>query len=102
MNDVAASALLDDLDGLNSTRALILQAYYGLRRAARPPQIGTREIVSWIERCEPNETLPSESLILLTLKQAAVLHRGPGRPRGDSHVGVVDASPLLRNNRPLQ
>jgi hypothetical protein len=33
MDDVASHGLLDEIDGLNPARALILQAYYALRRA---------------------------------------------------------------------
>ena len=88
------NALLDDLDGLNSTRALILQAYYSIRRFSRPTQIGVREIATWIQHYEPNEALPSDALIQLTLAQAQIRHRSPGRPRHDSHV-AIPAPPFL-------
>jgi len=75
---------LDAEDGLNPARALILEAYYALRRTCRPGQIGAPQIVAWIKREEPDESVPSESLIALTLRLAGVKHRGPGRPRRDS------------------
>ena len=68
-------------DGLNAARALILQAYYGLRRTRAPETIGTAEIATWIAVHEPGATAPSAALIQLTLAHAQVAHRGPGRPR---------------------
>jgi hypothetical protein len=100
MNDLSTSALLDDLDGLNASRALILHAYYGLRRAVRPTEIGTRQIAAWIHGHEPGEALPSDSLILLTLRQAKVPHRGPGRPSSDSRQHGVEPAPLLIADQP--
>jgi hypothetical protein len=44
MDSIALTGHLDERDGLNPTRALILQAYYGLRRTYAPTQIGTRQI----------------------------------------------------------
>lgn len=99
-HDLSTSALLDDLDGLNASRALILQAYYALRRAVRPPEIGTRQIASWIRGHEPGEALPSDSLILLTLRQAKVPHRSPGRPSGDSSERGAEPSPFLSADHP--
>jgi hypothetical protein len=92
--------LLDKLDGLNPARALILQAYYGLRRIYGPRQIGTRQIAAWIKLHEPEESLPSDSLIVLTLRQAKVAHRPRGRPRHDRPT-PVPAPPLLHPTRPL-
>jgi hypothetical protein len=88
---------LDKLDGLNPTRALILQAYYGQRRMSAPSQIGTRQIAMWIKDHEPHEPLPSAALIQLTLMQAKVPHRAPGRPRRD---GAASAPPFLSTPRP--
>jgi hypothetical protein len=82
------TGLLDKLDGLNPTRALILQAYYALRRIYAPTQIGTRQIAEWIKRHEPTESMPSDALIQLTLARAHVPHRPPGRPRRDSAAPV--------------
>jgi hypothetical protein len=84
MAEPAPSGHLDELDGLNATRALILEAYYALRRRSTPREIGTRQIAVWIERHEPEESMPSDALIQLTLKQAKVPHRRPGRPRKGS------------------
>jgi hypothetical protein len=84
---------LDKLDGLNPTRALILQAYYALRRTSPPRQIGTRQIALWIRQHEPQESMPSDALIQLTLTQAEVPHRLPGRPRNGS---AALGSPFLR------
>jgi|GEM_PF-6760827 len=86
MECVVSSGLLDELDGLNANRALILQAYYGVRRTCAPIQVGTREIERWIKHHEPGESLPSDSLILLTLRQAKLAHRAPGRPRRDGQA----------------
>jgi len=67
-------------DGINPARALILHAYWGLRRSEPAEHVGTHEIADWIEAHEPTARVPSPSLIQLTLEQAAVEHRKPGRP----------------------
>jgi hypothetical protein len=94
MTEPAPSGHLDELDGLNATRALILQAYYALRRRSAPREIGTRQIAEWIKRHEPKEAMPSGALIQLTLTQAKVPHRLPGRPRKTSGALSV-ASPFV-------
>jgi hypothetical protein len=96
MADPASSGHLDELDGLNPTRALILQGYYALRRTSMPRQIGTRQIAAWIRQHEPEESMPSDALIQLTLTQAQVPHRLPGRPRQGS---AELASPFLLLHR---
>lgn len=96
MMDPACSGHLDELDGLNPTRALILQGYYALRRTSTPRQIGTRQIATWIRQHEPHESMPSDALIQLTLTQAKVPHRLPGRPRNAS---AALGSPFLRLHR---
>ena len=96
MADPALNGHLDDLDGLNPTRALILQGYYALRRTSTPRQIGTRQIAAWIRQHEPAESMPSDALIQLTLTQAHVPHRLPGRPR---HGSTVLGSPFLLQHR---
>jgi hypothetical protein len=78
-----SDGLLNELDGLNPTRALILQAYYAVRRSIPPTDIGVPQILAWIRDHEPGASRPSESLILLTLRQAGVVHRRRGRPRND-------------------
>jgi len=88
MDNVLSAGLLDERDGLNPTRALILQAYYALRRTNTPDRIGSREITVWIKQCEPNEAMPCESLIRMTLAQAGIAHRAPGRPSNDSRAVV--------------
>lgn len=93
MREPATSSHLDKLDGLNATRALILQAYYALRRRFAPREIGIRDIAEWIGRYEPQETMPSEALIQLTLTRTRVPHRVPGRPRKET--SVVSLAPLL-------
>ena len=98
MLDPSTSGHLHELDGLNPHRALILQAYYALRRRYEPRRIGAREIGAWIARYEPDESQPSVALIQLTLMNAKVVHRAPGRPRSDSFA-PVPASPLLRRRR---
>jgi hypothetical protein len=94
MECLVSTGLLDEVDGLNPARALILQGYYALRRVYPPTQIGAPQIGAWIKRNEPDEALPSDSLILLTLRQAGVVHRPPGRPRGDRPT-PVPAPPLF-------
>jgi hypothetical protein len=94
MVDPCTCGRLDELDGLNATRALILQAYYALRRLYTPPRIGAREIAAWIKHYEPDESQPSVALIQLTLAHAKVPHRAPGRPRRES-LAPVPVSPLL-------
>lgn len=98
MENFVLNGHLDESDGLNSTRALILHAYYGLRRAYPPTQIGVPQIGAWIKRYEPDESFPSESLILLTLRNAEVVHRGRGRPRRDAPT-PVRAPPFLSPER---
>lgn len=100
MESLVSGDPLDDLDGLNPARALILQAYYALRRIYGPMQIGTRQIVAWIKLYEPDESLPSESLILLTLRQGKVAHRPRGRPRHDQPT-PVPVPPFLLPAQPL-
>ena len=95
MANPMASGQLDELDGLNATRALILQGYYALRRRVAARQIGTGEIAEWIEHHEAEETMPSHALIQLTLTQAKVPHRLPGRPRNDTSVGSLEPPFLL-------
>jgi hypothetical protein len=90
---------LDEVDGLNPTRALILQAYYGVRRVYAPDLIGTRQIAAWIQHHEPSEVLPSDSLILLTLRDAKLVHRRCGRPRHDRPTPID--SPLFCPRPPL-
>jgi hypothetical protein len=90
---------LDELDGLNATRALILQAYYALRRMFAPREIGTRQITAWIKQHEPEETMPSDALIQLTLTQAKVPHRLPGRPRKGS-AALLLAPPFFPVRQP--
>ena len=68
-------------DGLNAARALILATYYTLRRTRSPEAIGTGDILAAIAVLEPDVTPPSAALVQLTLTQAGVTHRGPGRPR---------------------
>jgi hypothetical protein len=99
MAELASSGHLDKLDGLNATRALILQGYYALRRTSPPRQIGTRQIAAWIKQHEPEEMMPSDALIQLTLKQAKVPHRLPGRPRKESAARSL-TSPFLPLHRP--
>jgi hypothetical protein len=79
---VAVTSAADPLDdeGINPTRALILHAYWGLRRDLPPARIGTRDIAAWIRAHEPDLPLPSASLIHLTLEAAGVSRRAPGRP----------------------
>jgi hypothetical protein len=89
MEDPISPGLLDEGDGLNPTRALILQGYYALRRTRLPIHIGTRDISMWIKTHEPHEALPSESLIRLTLVRAKLAHRAPGRPRHDGPAKVT-------------
>jgi hypothetical protein len=96
--DPVSSGHLDELDGLNATRALILQGYYALRRRRSPRQIGTGEIRRWIRSNEPQESVPSNELIQLTLMQVGVPHRLPGRPRNEGAEGSL-AAPFLLSGR---
>lgn len=94
MANPVSSGQLDELDGLNATRALILQAYYALRRRVTARQIGTSDIAEWIKRHEPQDMMPSQPLIQLTLTRAKVPHRLPGRPRAETSTASVD-TPFL-------
>ena len=98
MEDPISPGLLDESDGLNPTRALILQGYYALRRTRLPIHIGTRDITMWIKANEPDEPLPSDSLIRLTLVCAKLAHRAPGRPRHDGPAKVT-GPPFLPGRR---
>ena len=89
MEDPLSPGLLDKGDRLNPTRALILQAYYALRRTRLPIHIGARDISMWIKAREPEESLPSDALIRLTLMSAGLAHRAPGRPRHDGPAPVT-------------
>ncbi len=100
MEDPISAGLLDEGDGLNPTRALILQAYYALRRTRLPIHIGTRDISLWIRGREPDEPLPSESLIRLTLARAQLAHRAPGRPRHEGPAKVTEPPFLPARRRP--
>jgi hypothetical protein len=100
MVDPSTSGLLDEVDNLNATRALILQAYYALRRLYTPTRIGAREIAACIQHYAPHESQPSIALIQLTLAHAKVPHRVPGRPRSESRL-PVPASPLFLRRRRL-
>jgi hypothetical protein len=91
---------LDELDGLNPTRALILQAYYAVRRTCGPRQIGVPQVVGWIVHHEPDASLPSDALVQLTLAHANVPHRPPGRPRRDGSAPTL-APPFLSSPPPL-
>lgn len=69
-----------DEDGINPTRALILQAYWTLRRHSPASVLGTREILAQIRALEPDLPLPSPALVLTTLELVGVRRRAPGRP----------------------
>jgi hypothetical protein len=99
MEDPISPGLLDEGDGLNPTRALILQGYYALRRTRLPIHIGTRDISMWIKAHEPDEPRPSDALIRLTLVCAKLAHRAPGRPRHDGPA-TVTGPPFLPARRP--
>ncbi len=99
MEDPISPGLLDEGDGLNPTRALILEGYYALRRKRLPIHIGTRDISLWIKAYEPDEPRPSDSLIRLTLVCAKLAHRAPGRPRHDGPATVA-GPPFLPARQP--
>lgn len=101
MEYLASNGLLHELDGLNPARALILQAYYALRRVYAPTQIGVPQIAAWIKLHEPEQASPSEALIQLTLQNAKVVHRRRGRPRGDCPPPVPTLPLLLLRRRRL-
>lgn len=61
MATTAAADPLDD-DGINPTHALILEAYWMLRREFAAESIGSTEIAPWIRTNEPDLSLPSPSL----------------------------------------
>jgi hypothetical protein len=90
-----ASYALKDVERLTPLRALVLQAYYGLRRFHEASGIGTAEIRAWIRAGEPNVERPSGSLVRSTLLAAGVPHRKEGRPRRGATLRIVPASPPL-------
>jgi hypothetical protein len=99
MEDPISPGLLDEIDGLNPTRALILQGYYALRCRRRPIHIGIHDISMWIKTYAPEASLPSDSLIRLTLGCAKLVHRAPGRPRHDGPAKVT-GPPFLPVGQP--
>jgi hypothetical protein len=84
---------------IDATRALILHAYFGLRRTRTGRMIGVREVREWIGAHEPEADVPSDAVIQRALVAAGVAHRRPGKPHRDSRPGLDDAAddgtPLL-------
>ena len=95
-----ASYALKDVERLTPLRALVLQAYYGLRRSHEADEIGTSEIRAWIRAREPKVERPSGSLVRMTLLASGVPHRKEGRPRRGRLLRIVPASPPLSPERP--
>jgi len=89
-------------DDLTPTRALILEAYYALRRVRTAASIGSGEIRHWIRQHEGPGQIPSESLVLSTLIAAGVPRRGTGRPRRVPLSAAPAAPPFVpvRRNQP--
>jgi hypothetical protein len=82
-----------DADGINRARSRILEAYFFLRQRRDASQIGATDILVRLEQTSPELTAPSPSLIVTTLREQGLIHRGRGRPR-------VETPPFLRAVRP--
>jgi hypothetical protein len=86
-------------DAIDATRALILHAYFGLRRTRAGRSTGVREVREWIGTHEPETDVPSDAVIQRALVAAGVAHRRPGKPHRDSRPGLdkhaADGTPLL-------
>ncbi len=80
-------------------RALVLQAYWALRRVRTPEIIGTPEIRAWIRTHEPRAERPSDTLVRVTLLAAEVPHRKMGRPRRGTTTAPVPLPPFCPPHR---
>ncbi|MFO0562486.1 MAG: hypothetical protein U0269_31000 [Polyangiales bacterium] len=89
-NDLGESL---EADGINRARSRILEAYFFLRQRREASQIGATDILARLEQTSPDLTAPSPSLIVTTLREQGLIHRGRGRPR-------VETPPFLRAVRP--
>jgi hypothetical protein len=83
-----ALALRDD--AIDATRALILQAYFALRRTRTGRAIGVREVREWIDVHAADTACPSDAVIQRALVAAGLTHRRPGKPHRDSQPGLRD------------
>jgi hypothetical protein len=79
-------------DGLDTTSASILAAYFALRVERVAGAIGTREIATFLTRHWPARAVPSDSVIQRALVAAALPHRGRGQPSRASRA--LDARAL--------
>ena len=82
-------------------RALVLQAYWALRRVRTPDIIGTPDILNWIRTHAPRAEPPSATLVRVTLLAAEVPHRKGGRPRRESTFPALATPPFLPAPRHL-
>jgi hypothetical protein len=84
-----------------SSHARILQAYWALYQDLPPEELGSEEILAWLERTFPElkrqRQLPSLTLVTTVLIGHHLEHRGPGRPKGSGWArrNALSGSPLL-------
>ena len=75
MDFATVSKAPQSIDGVTSLRALVMQAYWALRRVRTPDLIGTPDIRFWIRANAPRAERPSDSLIRATLLAARLPRR---------------------------
>ncbi len=85
------------IDGVTPLRALVLQAYWALRRVRTPDQIGTPDIRFWIRANTPRAERPSDSLIRATLLAAKLPRRAGAEPLVTGRARPYDPSTLRRD-----
>lgn len=94
MDLTTVSKAPQSIDGVTPLRALVLQAYWALRRVRTPDQIGTPDVRYWIRANTPRAERPSDSLIRATLLAAKLPRRVEGRPRRGSTMPYVPVPPF--------
>jgi len=99
MDFATVSKAPQSIDGVTSLRALVMQAYWALRRVRTPDLIGTPDIRFWIRANAPRAERPSDSLIRATLLAARLPRRAGGRPRRGTTMPYVPVPPFLSASR---
>lgn len=99
MTPTVVSAVLPTADGVTPLRALVLQAYWALRRVRTPDLIGTPDLRAWIRTHAPYTDRPSDTLVRVTLLAVGVPHRKPGRPRRGTTPTPVPIPPFCPTRR---
>jgi hypothetical protein len=86
---------------LPNSHARILQGYWALYQNLPPEELGSEEILAWLDRSFPElkqqKQFPSLTLVTTVLIGHNLEHRGPGRPKGSGWArhNALSGSPLL-------